>query len=263
MRVTAAKFPGRRHLVIPDPQISSIVPTNHIDWAAQAVVEYKPDVVIVLGDWWDMSALSSYEKPGSKQTEGQRIKLDIEAGNEAFRRFVAPMTAERARLIRNKERQWNPELHFLMGNHEARIDRLVKEQPKFEKILCTDMLETPHFERHPFLEIVEIDGVWYSHYFSQTHSGKAIGGSIDNRLNKIGHSFVQGHQQGLLYGTRQFPGSTRRHGLVAGSFYQHDEHYRDAQSNGEWRGIVVLNEVQNGDLDVMPLSMNYLRRKYG
>jgi hypothetical protein len=43
-----------------------------------------------------------------------------------------------------------------------------------------------------------IDGVHYSHYFSNTHSGKPIGGSIDNRLNKIGHSFVAGHEQGLL-----------------------------------------------------------------
>jgi hypothetical protein len=53
-----------------------------------------------------------------------------------------------------------------------------------------------------------------------------------------------------------------RHGLVCGSFYQHDEHYRDAQSNGEWRGIVVLNEVRDEGYDIMPLSMNYLRRRY-
>jgi hypothetical protein len=43
----------------------------------------------------------------------------------------------------------------------------------------------------------------------------------------------------------------------------HDEDYRGLQSNGEWRGIVVLNEVHNGGYDIMPLSMDYLRRKYG
>jgi hypothetical protein len=67
----------------------------------------------------------------------------------------------------------------------------------------------------------------------------------------------------LLYGIRQYPGSLTRHGLVAGSFYLHEERYRGAQGNDEWRGIVVLNEVENGKYDVMPLSMDYLRRKYG
>lgn len=42
----------------------------------------------------------------------------------------------------------------------------------------------------------------------------------------------------------------------------HDEPYRDAQSNGEWRGVVCLNEVRDGTYDVMPLSMDYLSRKY-
>ena len=60
------------------------------------------------------------------------------------------------------------------------------------------------------------------------------------------------------------PTRNRRHTLaiVAGSFYQHDEDYRGQQSNGEWRGIVVLNEVHDGKYDIMPLSMDYLRRKY-
>jgi hypothetical protein len=31
----------------------------------------------------------------------------------------------------------------------------------------------------------------------------------------------------------------------------------------EWSGIVVLNEVRSGNYDLMPLSMDYLRRKFG
>jgi hypothetical protein len=50
---------------------------------------------------------------------------------------------------------------------------------------------------------------------------------------------------------------------VAGSFYLHDEGYRGPQCNNEWRGIIVLNEVKDGDYDVMPLSMSYLERKFG
>lgn len=253
----------RRHLIIPDTQIAPGVPTQHIDWAAQAILRYRPDVIVVIGDWWHMQSLSSYDKPGSKYQEGARIWDDIQVGNEAFERLVAPMEAEQARLVAGKRKQWNPEKHFFFGNHEDRITRAVSQEPKYSELLSLNLLKTPGFERHDFLKIVEIDGIQYSHYFQNTKSKHAIGGSIDNRLNKIGTSFVQGHEQGLLYGIRQYPGKLTRHGLVAGSFYLHDEHYRGAQGTGEWRGIIVLNEVRDGQYDIMPLSMDYLGREFG
>ena len=250
----------RRHMIIPDTQIRPGVPLDHIEWAAKAIVDYKPDVIIVIGDWWDMPSCSKHNLPGSKQTEGARFIEDIKVGNEAFRTLVAPMEAEQAR---RKYKKWNPRKVFMFGNHEFRVDRAVSETPKLEGLLTRDDMLTPGFERHEFLEIVPIDGIWYSHYFSNTLSGRPVGGTIPNRLNKIGNSFVQGHQQGFLYGCQQYPGNLVRHGLVAGSFYLHDEEYRDVQSNGEWRGIVVLNEVRgDGSYDIMPLSMDYLRRRY-
>ena len=255
----------KRHLIVPDTQIRPGVPLEHIGWAAQAIVDYKPDVLVVIGDWWDMPSCNRHNKPGSIQIEGTRILEDIEVGNEAFKTLVAPMEAEQARLERNHDKRWIVQKEFCFGNHEFRLDRVVAETPQLQGILSRDAMITPKdFARREFLEIVPIDGIWYSHYFSNTLSGRPIGGTIPNRLNKIGHSFVQGHQQGFLYGCQQYPGKLIRHGLVAGSFYLHDEEYRDAQSNGEWRGIVVLNEVRgDGDLDVMPLSMSYLQRKYG
>jgi hypothetical protein len=254
---------SKRILVIPDTQVRPDVPLEHLDWLGLALVDYRPDIVVHIGDHFDMPSLSKYESPGSAYMEGKRILNDIATGNEGFARLNAPMAAEIARRREKHRKRWEPRRVFLMGNHENRIVRAVHEEPKLDGLLSLDMLKVPEgWETHPFLEIVEIEGILFSHYFSNTQSGKAIGGSIDNRLNRIGRSFVMGHQQGLLYGIRQFPGSLMRHGLVCGSFYQHDEHYRDAQSNGEWRGIVVLNEVRDEGYDIMPLSMNYLRRRY-
>lgn len=258
-----SKSMARRHLIIPDTQVAPGVPTQHIDWAAQAIVRYMPDVIVHVGDHWHMPSLSSYDKPGSKYQEGARIMDDVEVGNETFKRLVGPMRAEQQRLAKGKRKLWIPEEHFLFGNHEDRITRAVTQEPKYSNLLSLDLLDTQGFQRHEFLEIVYIDGIAYSHYFANIHSGRAIGGSIDNRLNKIGTSFVQGHEQGFLYGVRQFPGKLTRHGLVAGSFYLHDEHYRGRQGTGEWRGIVVLNEVNDGQYDIMPLSMDYLRREFG
>jgi hypothetical protein len=109
---------------------------------------------------------------------------------------------------------------------------------------------------------VWVDGICYSHYFTTQHSNRPIGGEVSNRLNKIGCSFVHGHEQGFRYGTRITGSGHSWHGVVAGSCYLHVEKYRGAQGQKHWRGIVVLNEVKDGDFCIMPLTLNYLCRKY-
>jgi hypothetical protein len=233
-----------------------------MDWAARAVIDYKPDVIVVIGDFADMSSLSCHEKPGSKHTVNQNVKADFDAANEAFERFASPIQAEIDRIAKNHRRRWTPERHFLFGNHENRISNALNAEPKFEGLFGLETFKTPGFERHDFLRIVELDGIKYCHYFPQPYSGKAIGGTIVSRLNNIGSSFVQGHQQGFLYASKQYPDHVK-HGLVCGRFYFENEHYRPADvQNSEWNGIVVLNEVHDGTYDLMPLSMSYLRRKY-
>lgn len=254
---------SRRHLLIPDTQVRKGVPLEHLDWLAWAIVDYKPDVIVHLGDHWDFPSLNRHEEKGSLELENSRYQEDVNSGNEAFRRICAPMEAERARLKKGRKKAWNPRKVFLEGNHEKRADRVAENDPKWQGVIGSHNCETLDWERHPFLEVVTIDGIRYSHFFSNVNSSKGIGGSIDNRLNKIGESFAQGHEQGFLYGNRTFPTGKVKHGLVCGSFYQHDEGYKGRQGNGHWRGIVVLNEVNDGSYDIMPLSMEYLRRKFG
>lgn len=252
----------RRHLVIPDTQLRPGVPTEHIDWAARAILDYRPDVVVVMGDWWDLPSLSTHDAPGSKGAEGRKIRPDIDVGVEAFERLYSPIKAEMDRLTRNHDKRWNPELHFLFGNHEDRLTRAVARDPKLDGLLSLDALKTPGFQRHEYQRIVNIDGIKYCHYFPNPLTGKSISGTIVNRLNHIGASFCQGHQQGFLYASKQFPDHVK-HGIVCGRFYLHEESYRakDVQ-DCEWNGILVLNQVEDGDFDLMPLRMNYLRQKY-
>lgn len=249
-----------RHLLIPDTQVRKGVDTKHIDWAAKAIVEYRPDVIVMIGDHWDMHSLSSHDAPGSESMENARYWDDVNAGNDAFARLCKPMQKVMAREKGRKK--WKPRCVFTFGNHEHRITRAVAKEPRLTGAYALHHLNTQHFERHDFLEIVNIDGIAYSHYFANVLSGRPIGGNIASRLSKIGRSFVAGHEQGFIYGTQQYPGHLRRHGLVAGSFYSHCESYRGAQGRDEWRGIVVLNEVHEGDYCVMPLTMDYLKRKF-
>lgn len=251
-----SKSPSRRHLYIPDTQVRPGVPLDHIDWIGQACVDYKPDVIVVGGDWWDFPSLNGHSKPGSAPLEGTRFEKDVEIGNGAFHRFNRPIKRAQARS------KWRPEKVFTMGNHEDRADRAAMEDPKWLGTVGSNHCDVEDFKWNGFLKRVWIDGIVYSHYFQSTHSKFAISGSIDNRFNKIGASFVQGHEQGKREGSRIMASGKTWYGLVAGSCYLHEEEYRGAQGQRHWRGLVVLNEVEDGEYDIMPLSLRYLCKRY-
>ncbi len=242
------------HVFIPDTQVKPGVSTVHLDWIGSYIAdsfEDREDVKLVIaGDWWDMPSLSSYDV-GTARLEGVRVAADILAGNDAFSRFDSLIP---------KKKSW--EYHFLFGNHEQRIERAVNANAQLEGLLGYHLLDTKDWQQHPYLEIVDIDGVWYSHVFVNPMTGRPYGGqSIDTRLKTVGHSFSMGHQQQLAYGLR-FVGGRSMHGLVAGACYLHDEDYKGPQGNAHWRGIVVCNEVEHGSYSILDITLDFLCRRF-
>ena len=254
-----------RHYVIPDTQIRPGDPTDHLDWIAKDIIRRKPDSLIVIGDWWDLPSLSSHAAPGSLEKENARLNADIDAGMAGMERLMLPIHAERARLVRNKEKQWNPDLVFTEGNHCHRAARVAANDPRLLGIVGTHLCDVERFgfTRYAFKQPVCIDDVWYVHFWQSQHSDRPIGGTIDNRLNKLGFSFVCGHEQGKKYGSRSLPNGRTIHGIVAGSCYLGTENYRGPQAANEWRGTVVLHDVRNGgDFEPMFLTLRYLCEEY-
>lgn len=254
----------RRHYVIPDVQVRPGDVVDHLDWIAQDIVRRKPDVIVCIGDFYDLPSLSRYSPAGGMEKEGSRLKSDLEAGHAAMERLTKPIHAEIARCERRHLQRWKPRMIFCEGNHEARAARFAQEDARFEGVIGTHLCEVERFgwERHKFLEPVEVDGFWYSHYWQSGHSDRPIGGTIDNRLNKLGFSFIAGHEQGRRYSDRPLPNGRTIHGIVVGSCYLGTESYRGPQAVNEWRGTVVLHDVKNGDCDPMFLRMRWLCREY-
>ena len=242
------------HLIVPDTQCKPGVPLEHLEWAGRYAAERKPDVIIHLGDHWDMPSLSSYEKKGSRYFEGRRVKEDIEVGNEGLRLFEKGLGG------------WQPKRKILLrGNHEDRITRAINEDPKAEGLFGFGDFNDVElgWEIIDYLVPIEVDGITYSHYFYRNGSGTPFGGAVDTMLRNIGFSFTMGHQQGLRWGRRELPNGHVQIGLVAGSYYQHSEDYRGPQAAAEWRGLVVKFEVAEGNYDPLFVSMDYLRNRFG
>jgi len=251
-----------RIMILPDTQVKPGVATEHLKWAGQYAVAMKPDVIVHLGDHWDLPSLSSYDV-GKKAFEGRRYIEDIKAGNKGMDKFMKPIHAEIKRLRDNKKKLWKPRL-VLTGNHEQRIERAINDDAKLEGLISYNdfNLEYHGWEVHPFLEVVVIDGIAMSHYFTSGVMGRPVS-SAQLMLNKKHLSTIMGHVQDRQIAFAKRADGKSMTGIFAGIFYQHDEGYLSPQTNGSWSGIWILNEVDDGAFDEMPVSINYLRRKYG
>jgi hypothetical protein len=261
--VTKSILKSRTHLVIPDTQAKPGAPTDHLGWIGEYIVERQPDVVVHLGDHADMPSLSSYDK-GKIQFEGRRYINDIDAANSAFDILNKPLGTHNARLAKNKKTQWWPERHILLGNHENRINIAIENSSQLDGTIGIDKdlnYQAHGWTQHDFLRPIDIDGVFYTHYWYQPNNGRPFSGTIENRLKNIGHTFTQGHLQTLMYGLRFVAGKSQ-HGLVAGACYLHSEEYKGHQGNAHWRGIIVKHEVSEGSYDPMFVSLDYLCRRY-
>jgi len=251
-----------KHLVIPDTQVKPNSPTDHLRWAGLYAAEKKPDVIVHIGDHFDMPSLSSWDV-GKKSFEGRRYKDDIEAGIHAMEVFLQPIREEQQRLKVNKHKQWRPRMVFTLGNHENRIERAIESDPKLDGLIGYKDLQLDEmgWEVYDFLDVVVIDQIAYAHYFTSGIMGRPVS-SARNMLSKKMMSCIMGHVQDrdIAYGRRA--DGTNILGLFSGIYYQHDEDYLTPQTNSSWRGVWMLNEVANGGCDELPVSMNYLRNKY-
>jgi hypothetical protein len=178
--------------------------------------------------------------------------------------LMKPIRDEQLRLIKNKDRRWKPRMVLTLGNHEHRIDRAVEYDRKLEGLISTDDLKYKEFgwEVHPFLEVVTIDGIAYSHYFTSGVLGRPVT-SAQMLLTKKHMSCFAGHQQGRMIAYGRRADGKEMTAIIAGSCYEHSEDYLGPQGNEHWRGFYMLHEVKDGAFDEMAVSLNYLRERYG
>jgi hypothetical protein len=227
------------------------------------IVAKKPEKVIQIGDWADMESLCSYDV-GTKSFEGRRYVEDIKASQVAMATLLAPLVEFNAKARAYKEKLYKPELHLTLGNHENRINKAVEKDAKLDGVLSiTDLkYEQFGFKVYPFLDVVILDGIAYSHYFTSGIMGRPVPNAAQLLIKKH-MSCVMGHVQdrGIAYGKR----ADGKHmtGIFSGLSTPYEEGYLNPQTNNAWRGIWVLHDVDDGAFDEMPVSLRYLKNKYG
>jgi hypothetical protein len=253
------------NVIVTKPQTIMVVPDSHAhpdfsneryDWLAELILDVKPDVVVDIGDWFDMPSLCSYDK-GTKGFEGRRYNKDIEAGVEAQDRI-------RQRLKKAKKKL--PRFVRMLGNHENRINRAVNEDAVLDGVISMKDLQSKEYgwEEYPFQQTVDIGGIDFAHYFTSGIMGRPIGGEHPGYtlLSKRHKSSTQGHAHTYDHAVRT-RGNQHIHGLVVGVYSDYHMDYA-GPANQLWRSqIVIKRNVCDGDYDLETINIRRLRDAYG
>jgi hypothetical protein len=254
-------------LIIPDTQIIPGCPTHHLVALGNYAITHKPDYIVNIGDMWDFPSLSSYDI-GKKAAEGARYQEDIEAGYQALLDFEEPIRLWNNDRRKSKHRIYTPIKYFTTGNHEFRLQRYINDYPILDGKLSFDDLglEGLGWKRFDYLDIVNINGVNFSHKFlnPDSLSRRPFSSSIDNQLKTLGFSFIAGHMPGLQIANPRFgiDGKITR-AVITGSFHLHDFDYQQPpQGNQYWRGAIMLRNVKDGNFILEELPIDWLMENY-
>lgn len=255
------------HLVIPDVHCRPGVNNDRLLWAGRMAIEKQPDVIVCLGDFYDFPSLCSYDK-GKKSFEGRRFNADVAAGLDGLDKFDQPIKEFNRRRTRSKKTLYRPRKVLLIGNHEQRIERVVSLHPELEGTLSYNVLgfEAHNWEVVPFLKVIEIDEILYSHYFVSGVKGESISGVnvAGSLLSKNMLSSTCGHNHTLDWAVRTTPTGNTLMGLSAGCYLDPDqkEDYAAATDFQWWRGLIMKNNIHRGSYDLETYEANRVKRLY-
>ena len=252
------------HICVGDPHSHPDHHNERFKWLGELIKDVKPDVVVNMGDHWDLASLSSYDK-GKSSFHGRSYEKDINAGLEAQELMWSPLRKAKRKM---------PRRVFLVGNHEQRILKAIDRDPELEGhkfgISMKDLdLESYYDEVVPYTGgtpgIVLIDGVSYAHYMVSGLLGKPIGGEHHaySLVSKYHSSCTVGHSHTFDFSVRSDVRGKKLMGLVSGVFQDYQSGWAGSVNNLWASGVVIKRGVEDGTYGLQFVTMKELEREYG
>ncbi len=249
------------HLVIPDCHAHFQHHNRRAEWLGKLILDVKPDVVINIGDTWDMPSLSGYDR-GKRSFQGRTYRADIDSGLDFNDRLWGTVRKAKTKL---------PKRYFFVGNHEQRIAKAIDLQPELDGAIgFNDLCLSDHYDEVIGYEgsapgTLEIDGITYGHYFISGIMGRSISGEhhATALLNRHYQSLTCGHSHLADLCFRTTASGRKIIGLVAGVYqdYISDWCGREVQKLW-WAGCVIKRNVEDGVYSPQFVSLSDIKKEY-
>lgn len=250
-------------LVVPDPHAHPDFHNERADWLGKYILDQKPDIVVNMGDTFDMPSLSSYDK-GKASFHGASYEKDINAGIDFLDRMWHPI---------KKAKRKRPHSVFLEGNHCRRLNKALEYDPQlagdrygisYKNYHLADYHNEIVYYKGQTPGIYACEGISFAHYMVSGLMGRPIGGEhhAASLLTKNHTSCVVAHSHTVDWSVRTSPTGKRIMGLVAGVYQDYESPWAGNISHLWWSGIVNLRNVSEGVYDPEFIGIEALRGEY-
>lgn len=253
-------------LVVGDCHVSDDDDLNRFKFLGQFIVDKRPEYVIFMGDFLTFQCLSGWDKDKRLKMEGKRYKKEIDAGNKALDIIFYPLGEMQDRQRRNKEKIYRPEVIYLNGNHEDRLDRYLQYDPTFEGLVSVEKdlkLKERGIQFVPYREYYTLNGIAFTHV--PFNKAKEICGvNITRKASQVMFgSVVFAHVHSMEYeGFKRHGQEDLQQILTAGCFFEKNEDYIHGRITEYWRGLILLDSWKKGRFDIETFSLDRLRMMY-
>jgi len=240
---------------------------DRFDYLGQLILEKQPDIIVLMGDFLTLNCLSFWDKSKKRKMEGRRYQAEIKAGNIALNKMLGPTVKLQKRQRKNKVRQYKPELVYLMGNHEERLERYLDIDPSFEGIINIEEnlhLHDRGFLVFPYKSYYMNNGIHYTHIpFNKLREIAGVNVCRTAQTVCVG-STIFAHTHELNVSNIHRAGQTHLQQLLnCGCYFEETEEYAQGHLTNYWKGVCMLNNYKEGRFDIQTYSLGHLRRTYG
>jgi len=108
-------------IILPDVHLNDTVPRDYTS-VKGFIKDFKPDEIILLGDFMDTASFSAWDYDKKRPMEGRRWKKEVVVANKELD-YLAKHTKA---------------ITYIEGNHEDRINRYLDKNPEMEGMIELD-----------------------------------------------------------------------------------------------------------------------------
>ena len=255
-------------LIIPDGHVDADQDLSRWVYLGNLIIARKPDMIVQLGDFLTMKSLSFWDKNNRLTMEDLRFAKEMQAGRTVMDLLFGPMNHYNKKMRDQKGKQYKPEVIWLEGNHEYRIDRYMDQHPVMQGQLELHLPQNLNYGAYPidlivpYKEYVYRDGIAFCHV---PFNGRApvTGIYIAKRaLEVMGMSVVFGHAHRWQEQDFDRHGVSTIQALCAGCFFEQDDDYVKGTQLTYRRTVAILHQYAVGLFDVEAISIARLRTEY-
>lgn len=226
----------KRIAILPDCHLSTKSDEPY-EVVKKFLKSYKPDEIVLLGDFMDCEALSHWTKDKLRGIDGRKYKHECDFANKEL----------------DKLQKLTKKITYLEGNHEAWVEQYIDRNPEMEGLIEIPNqlnLKKRNIKWYPYNSLYKIGHCYLTHgsYATKYHTQK--------HLQAFGCNLVYGHvhrPQSDMINMKQIE-PTMAYAL--GCLCNHEPSYMKGKPANWMHGFGILEvDTNDGTFNLTPINI--------